>query len=146
MHKILNITEKTNVVIHSLAFIAAHPELDSVSVKLIAKELVVSESYLAKVLQPVVKQGLLDSSRGAKGGYRLKKNPKKIMLMDLLLLLEGKFPESICLFDRPRCSIDSCPFRRLSEKVKETVRKELEGFTVADVAENFKEMLADKKQ
>jgi len=143
MQKILNITEKTNVVVHSLAFIAAHPELDSVSVKLIAKELAVSESYLAKVLQPIVKAGYLNSSRGAKGGYSLKKKPEKIMLMDLLVLLEGKFPESICLFDRPRCSIDSCPFRRLSEIVKETVKKELEGYTIADVADNFKQMFSN---
>jgi Rrf2 family protein len=145
MQKILNITEKTNVVVHSLAFIAAHPELDSVSVKLIAKELEVSESYLAKVLQPIVKAGYLNSSRGAKGGYSLRKKPEKIMLMDLLLLLEGKFPESICLFDRPRCSIDSCPFRRLSEIVKETVKKELEGYTIADVAGNFKQMESNKQ-
>ena len=140
MQKILNITERTNVVVHSLPFIAAHPEIDSVSVKLIAKELSVSESYLAKVLQPIVKAGYLNSSRGAKGGYSLKKKPEKIMLMDLLVLLEGKLPESICLFDKPRCSIDSCPFRRVSEVVKETVKKELAGYTIADVANNFKEM------
>lgn len=138
MQKVLNITEKTNVVIHSLAFIAAHPEMDTVSVKLIASELGVSESYLAKVLQPIVKEGLLDSSRGAKGGYSLKKDPAKIKLLDLLLLLEGKLPVSECLFDRPRCNDSSCPFRRLSNIVKETVLKELEGFTVADVAKNFK--------
>jgi len=138
MQKILNITEKTNVVIHSLAFIAAHPEMETVSVKMIAKELEVSESYLAKVLQPIVKEGLLDSSRGAKGGYILKKKPNKIKIIDLLLLLEGKFPPSQCLFDRPRCSDEACPFRRLSEKVKETIIKELDGFTIADVAKNFK--------
>lgn len=140
MQKILNITEKTNVVIHSLAFIAAHPEMNTVSVKLIAKELLVSESYLAKVLQPIVKEGLLDSSRGAKGGYSLKKDPKKIKLLDLLLLLEGKMPISECLFDRPRCDDKTCPFRRLSDIVKNTVMKELEGFTIADVSENFKKI------
>lgn len=138
MQKILNITEKTNVVIHSLAFIAAHDEMDTVSVKLIARELGVSESYLAKVLQPIVKEGFLDSSRGAKGGYCLKKDPEKIKLIDLLLLLEGKLPVSECLFDRPRCDNKSCPFRRLSDIVKDTVMKELEGFTVADVSKNFK--------
>ena len=138
MQKNLNITEKTNVVIHSLALIAAHPEMDAVSVKFIAKELAVSESYLAKVLQPIVKNGLLDSSRGAKGGYVLKKKPEKIKVLDLILLLEGNFPHSQCLFDRPRCSDESCPFRRLSVKVKETIIKELDGFTIADVAKNFK--------
>lgn len=138
MQKILNITEKTNVVIHSLALIAAHPEMDTVSVKFIARELGVSESYLAKVLQPIVKAGLLDSSRGAKGGYTLKKKPEKIKMLDLILLLEGNFPHSQCLFDRPRCDDDACPFRRLSVKVKETIIKEMEGFTIADVAKNFK--------
>jgi Rrf2 family transcriptional regulator, cysteine metabolism repressor len=143
MEKILNFTEKTNVVIHSLALIAAHPDSSTVSVKHIAKVLEVSESYLAKVLQPIVKAGLLESSRGAKGGYALKKKPNKIKILDLILLLEGKFPPSQCLFDRPRCSDEACPFRRLSTKVKETVIKELEGFTIADVAKNFKDAFSD---
>lgn len=138
MEKILNITEKTNIVIHALAFIAAKNEMDSVPVKFIAKELDVSESYLAKVLQPIAKEGIIDSSRGAKGGYKLKKKACEIDLLELLLLLEGSFPNDICLFDRPRCNLKKCPFRNVSEKVKETILNELHGTTIADVAENFK--------
>jgi DNA-binding IscR family transcriptional regulator len=47
MQKILNITEKTNVVIHSLALIAAHPEMDTVSVKFIAA----SSGFRNRILQ-----------------------------------------------------------------------------------------------
>jgi Rrf2 family protein len=136
--KLLNITEKSNVVIHALAFIAAHPEMEMVSVKRIAEELQVSESYLAKVLQPIAKEGILDSTRGAKGGYCLNRNPREIYLIDLLKLLEGDLPPAHqCLFDRPACNLQACPFRNLSVKVKETVIRELDGYSILDVAKSF---------
>ncbi|MGI6395069.1 MAG: RrF2 family transcriptional regulator [bacterium] len=138
MQKVANITEKSNIIIHSLAFIAAHPELEVVPVKLIAKELAVSGSYLAKVLQPAVKDGLLNSLRGAKGGYSLKKPAKEIKLLNLLIFLEGKLSFSECLFDKARCDDKKCPFRQLSVKLRDLIIKELSDLTIADVAKNFK--------
>ncbi len=140
MKKLLNITEKTTVVIHSLALMAARKMQKGethTSVKFMAKKLSVSESYLAKVLQPIVKAGLLNSSRGARGGYSLKKKAENIMLLPLFKLLEGDFPENICLFDNPRCSSDSCPFRSISKDVEKIIVKKLSGCSIADIADNF---------
>lgn len=140
MKKLLNITEKTTVVIHALALMAAKKKKKGeihTSVKTMAEKLSVSESYLAKVLQPIVRAGLLNSSRGAHGGYSLKKEAEKIMLLPLFKLLEGDFPKNICLFDNPRCSSASCPFRSISKDVEKIMVKKLSGFSIADIADNF---------
>jgi len=58
MNKYLNISEKANIVLHALAFIGAK-ENKYVSASDIAKELNVSRSYLAKVLQEIAKMNLI---------------------------------------------------------------------------------------
>lgn len=135
--KLLNLTEKTNVVIHALALIANSDDNNPVSVKTIAAHLNVSETYLAKVLQPIVKGGFLNSSRGAKGGFTMKKEPEKIMVLDLLTLLEGPLPENNCLFNHPVCEKKSCPFSELSKKIRKTIIEELKGVSIKDIAASF---------
>lgn len=135
--KLLNLTEKTNVVIHAMALITNSDSEHPVSVKFIAKNLNVSETYLAKVLQPIVKEGFLNSSRGAKGGFTMKKKPEDIMVLDLVTLLEGPLPENNCLFDHPVCEKGTCPFSNLSEKIRKTIMEELKGISIKDVAEGF---------
>jgi len=135
--KLLNLTEKTNVVVHAMALITNSDSEGPVSVKTIAAYLDVSETYLAKVLQPIVKEGLLNSSRGAKGGFTMKKKPEDIMVLDLVILLEGPFPENNCLFNHPVCDKGSCPFSNLSEKIRNTIMDELKNVSIKDVSEGF---------
>lgn len=135
--KLLNLTEKTNVVVHAMALIANCDDEGPVSVKKIAEHLSVSETYLAKVLQPIVKEGFLNSSRGAKGGFTMKQKPEDIMVLDLVTLLEGPLPGNNCLFNHPVCEKGSCPFSELSKKIRETLLEELKGISIKDVAESF---------
>ena len=135
--KLLNLTEKTNVIIHAMALITNSDDNSPVSVKTIAAHLNVSETYLAKVLQPIVKEGFLNSSRGAKGGFTMKKKPEKILILDLLTLLEGSLPENNCLFNHPVCEKKNCPFSNLSKKIRTTIMEELKGISIKDVSESF---------
>ena len=54
IQKLLNISERVNIAIHALAYIGAAGK--NASVKKMAEDLQVSETYLAKVLQPLVKE------------------------------------------------------------------------------------------
>jgi Rrf2 family protein len=139
MEKFTNITDKTNIVIHSLAFICAKQNImESVPAKFIAKELNVSETYLAKVLQPIVKENILSSSRGTKGGYSLQKNSEKIKIIDIFTMLEGKIPDNHCLFNKPVCKVKSCPFHEISIEFKKIFLEKLSGKTILDLSENFR--------
>jgi len=137
MDRLLKISEKTNIIIHALAFIAAQDKGVHVSVKKIAAELQVSVTYLAKVLQPLVKKGLLLSTRGAKGGFVLEKDPSTINVLELLEMAEGKLPEHSCLFGHAICKKQSCAFTSLNEKVKSTVIEYLSDTTISNITESF---------
>jgi len=71
----------------------------------LAKELNISKSFLAKILQNLAKADILESKRGAQGGYVLKKKPEEITIYDIILAAEGKRP---AVFDCISYS-NSCP-------------------------------------
>lgn len=46
--------------------------------------------YLKKRLQPLVREGILESTPGIRGGYRLARAPERITLMDVVGAVEGR--------------------------------------------------------
>ncbi len=71
----------------------------------LATNLCIPKSFLAKILQSLAKQGILESRKGAYGGFILAKEIDTISVHDVILAAEGKAP---AVFD---CSAytDTCP-------------------------------------
>lgn len=82
--------------IDSLFYMASHAEVQGFSVEDVARAQNVSESYLSKIFQQLVKAGLLRSQRGSKGGYSLGKPPAQITLRDIAVVFEGATPMYEC--------------------------------------------------
>ncbi len=49
----------------------------------------IPQNYLEQLLSKLRKAKLVESTRGAKGGYKLAQNPKNIKIIDILVSLEG---------------------------------------------------------
>jgi len=81
---------------------------EKVSVSYIADELKGSLAHLQKVLQRLVKAGVVQSTRGPKGGYVLAQEPGDIRLLDIYEAIDGKMQCCNCLFDAPVCSRAGC--------------------------------------
>lgn len=67
--------------------LAAHGE-GQVSAAEIAAKYGISLNHLAKVLRALVRARLVESVRGASGGYRFCGNPKRVTLLDIIELFE----------------------------------------------------------
>lgn len=72
-------------------------------VETMAAELEISRSFLAKILQILAKDGLLKSYKGARGGFRLVKNPEDYTLKEIVDSAEKK---EVSIFE---CSHGVCP-------------------------------------
>jgi len=72
----------------------------------LSKDLNIPKSFLAKILQNLTKSDILESVRGAHGGYKLKKDAKDISIYDVVASVEGK---KASVFDCLTYS-NSCPF------------------------------------
>ena len=71
----------------------------------LANELSIPKSFLAKILQSLAKQGILESRKGAHGGFILTQPIDKISVNDIIYAAEGKTP---AVFDCTSYS-DTCP-------------------------------------
>ena len=75
---------------HAAALMAGLPEGQGLRAETLARYHEVPAAYMAKQLQALSKAGIVKSSRGARGGYRLAKAPVDINLWDITAAIEGR--------------------------------------------------------
>ena len=83
----MRLQKNTLLALYSVLEFAAQPGRQ-LSVTDIAAELRVTPHHLAKVLRALGRAGMVDSVRGARGGYRFVANAKRVNLMDVIALFE----------------------------------------------------------
>ncbi|MEO8716863.1 MAG: Rrf2 family transcriptional regulator [Burkholderiales bacterium] len=83
----MRLQKNTLLALYSVLEFAAQPGRQ-LSVADIAAGLRVSPHHLAKVLRTLGRAGLVNSVRGARGGYRFVGNAKRVTLMDVIALFE----------------------------------------------------------
>ena len=74
-------------------------------------------AYLNKRLQALVRAGVLTSTAGARGGFRLARPPEKITLMDVVSAIEGPEEAFRCAEIRQRGAGAEAPVSRLPARV-----------------------------
>jgi|CXWL01.1.fsa_nt_gi Rrf2 family protein len=105
----------------------------------IAKGVSIPAKYLQKILGDLTRSGVLESSPGRTGGFRLRRPGNRIPLLDILTPFE-RFQPRRCPFGNAVCD-DRNPCRAHPEwkKVVEAEQQFLRGMTIDDVAEPIEE-------
>jgi Rrf2 family protein len=122
MDTILRISDAANLAIHAMAHIARSRGSVNHSVGEISAEQSVSEAHLSKVMQRLVKVGLLTSRRGPGGGFLLGREPEKISLLEILEAMDGPMSDCKCLLGRKKCLFGGCALGALLTHVNHQVR------------------------
>lgn len=108
----------------------------TVLLKDIAKREEISEGYLEHLLPPLKAAGLVNSSRGAHGGYTLAKTPSEITLREVVQALEGPLSPAECVGTPNVCQrVRSCVTRDIWKKLGEKISQTLESVTLKDMVE-----------
>jgi len=109
--------------------------------------------YLNKRLQALVRGGVLVSTPGVHGGFRLARPPEKITLMDVVTAIEGAEPAFRCTeirqrgagADRPDHEFQrQCVVTTAMRKAELAWRRELAGQTVADLVASAPSCAAER--
>lgn len=135
MDRIVNITDRCNAAIHALALAALGG--GRMTASNCANRLGVSPSYLAKVLQDLVRAGLLSSTRGASGGFELAREASGISCLEVMEIMEGPLPRRECLFKVATCDTGECALKAMCERVEKALRSALESMSVAALAASY---------
>lgn len=84
----MKLQQATRCALFAVLDLAQTPERHR-SAQEIASQYGFSVNHLLKVLQALAQEGLLESVRGAGGGYRFVGNPKRVTLYDIIQLFES---------------------------------------------------------
>ena len=109
---------------------------DPVSLTDIAESEDLPRAYLEQIVGSLRDAGIIDSARGAHGGYRLARPANEVRMGDVLRALEGPIVPMTCLEgDGSSCSkTGSCSVVQLWARVRDSVSEALDSFTLADLA------------
>jgi Rrf2 family protein len=105
----------------------------------------ISEKYLWQLINPLKTAGLVNSLRGAHGGYVLGKAPEAVSLKAILLILEGSLCLVDCVDNPALCERSpSCISREIWGEASKNMQRTLEDTTLAAMVEKQKEKLRNE--
>ena len=124
----MQITREGDYGIRSVLYLARQPFNKVSFVNEISEEYKIPRSFLAKILQKLVKAKIVRSYRGVKGGFSLAKPAREITALDVLAAIEGKIAINLCLVDKKKCNFSKhCPtyflWANVQSKIVETLKK-----------------------
>ena len=94
-----------------------------------------SRPTVSKVLKGLQRAGLVISSRGAQGGYRLARRPELITAAQILDVFEGPIAITECSGALSRCGIErQCRVSGAWRRVNAAIRRALEDMTLYQLA------------
>ena len=136
MPSLVRVSEAVSLALHSLAFLARHPE-QRISTQTMAKNLGVSGHHLAKVMQKMVKAGLVESLRGPLGGFKLSAPAANIQLLQIYEAVEGPISHKGCLLHKPACEGNVCMLGNLVSTLHEQIRNCLANTSLDECSRNL---------
>jgi Rrf2 family protein len=123
----LKLSKKSEYALMAARYMALTNHGSFVSAKEIAENHKISYELVSKVLQNLVKEDIVQSWQGAKGGYSLKKNPFEISLIDLIKAVEPNYQITDCLKDDPSLKdcehLDCCKIRDPLIEIQRKIEK-----------------------
>ncbi len=119
-------SEAGSIALHAMIMLSMNQNR-LVRIREIADVFNLSEAHLAKVLNRLVKSGLVIATRGPLGGYKLNKSANLISLKEIYETIEGKSQKKRCLFSISICDGTECSlgnfFTIKSQQVEEMLSK-----------------------
>jgi len=129
------LTKKSEYALLSLVSIAKSNQPKNVDI--LATELGISKSFLAKILQNLAKHGILNSFKGNNGGFTLKKPCEELTILEITTIAEEKLPSVFeCTSANSTCSASvngSCSVFPLLANLQNKINGFLDNLTLKDI-------------
>lgn len=114
--------------------LATHADSGPQSIKAISERQGIPEAYLEQLIALLKREGLVNSTRGAQGGYVLARPPKEITVGDALRALESGLNLVECLDEREVCGkACTCPSRSVWIRLRDGINAVVDGITLQDM-------------
>jgi Rrf2 family protein len=108
----MQITRQADYAIRAVLHLSRLGNGQRASTSQIAQEQRIPPSFLAKIVSQLSVSGLLQTSRGARGGVSLARAPREITLLEVIEAIDGPILLNECVADEANCAFsEDCPLR-----------------------------------
>jgi Rrf2 family protein len=106
----MQITRQADYAVRAVVYLARQDTNSRAPTSRIAQEMRIPPSFLAKIVSQLSVAGVVQTSRGARGGVSLARDPKDITLLEVIEAIDGPITLNECATDRSSCVFgDDCP-------------------------------------
>lgn len=132
----LIITRATEYAIRAVLFMASREPGVTVLKKDICRAMKITPAFLTKILQPLIKCGIVGSQRGVGGGFLLQKQPQDISLLDVIAAEEGMPFLNTCLLEHDDCERRHfCPVSQVWHQARVNLLATLQQYNFAQLVQ-----------
>lgn len=130
----MQITRQADYAVRAVLYLASLGESGRAPTGQIARRQQVPPSFLAKIVSQLSVAGLLHTSRGARGGVSLARDPHDISLLEVIEVIDGPIALNECVIDANVCNYrNDCPVYRIWCDTQEYLVNRLRQTTFADL-------------
>jgi Rrf2 family protein len=131
----LRLSKKADYALIAMKHLAINSDATSISAREIAEQYDIPIELMAKVLQRLVRRGLLISHQGTRGGYKLSKPTTAISVADVIQAIDGPFTVTACSTQDEHCDqFAKCNVRDPLWRIKDRILAALSTCSLAEIA------------
>ncbi|MDQ3694833.1 MAG: Rrf2 family transcriptional regulator [Chloroflexota bacterium] len=123
--------------VRAMVALAKHYGQGPMSIAVVAKESSVPSAYLEQLIGPLRRAGLVESKRGAHGGYQLSRSPELVRVGEVYRVMEGPVAPMDCVSEdesEQTCPlIVGCETRPVWLKMRDALVETIDSMTLADL-------------
>lgn len=143
----MKLSYKGDYAFKTLLDLCLYGQKNTVRIKDISDRQDIPLKYLEQIMTLLKGAGYVTSKRGPEGGYSLAKKPEKIMLGEIVRLIEGHTSPIACVSTScyKKCDDEpGCPFKETWFEVKNAINEIVDKTSIADICERAEKTRAEK--
>ena len=131
---VMQIPRRVDYGLRAVIYLSTHDPERSCSTAEIALHQGIPRKFLEKIIQDLIRSGLVRSKRGPDGGYSLARLPHEISFRNVIEALEGPIAVNLCMDQRLTCNhLPQCAMFGVWTEVQRRVMDVFTHTTLADL-------------
>jgi len=135
----MRLTTKGRYAVTAMLDLSLNYGLGAITLADISDRQGISLSYLEQLFARLRKQGLVSSTRGPGGGYRLSRTADEITVLDVISAVDEKVDSTACEGKANCHGEDACLSHELWTSLSEQIKSYLSGITLGQVVHNHEQ-------
>ena len=131
---LMQIPRRVDYGLRAIIYLSTQDPEKCCSIAEIARQQNVPKKFLEKIIQDLMRRGLIRSKRGSCGGYALARMPDQISFYDVIEALEGPIAVNVCMNEELSCDqLPRCAMVGVWSEIQQKVTEVFTRTTLADL-------------